>query len=85
MSRLKEWFQTKYKIVPVYTTEFQIYGYKILSKFILAWLPVGMYEFHDGEAVSVDNIFKSYDDALNFLKHETTVFTNEKIPNTTNN
>lgn len=80
MSFIKDWLKAKYKIVPVYTTGSKIIGYTVLHKDCLGWLPMKMYEQGESEMLSsVDCMFSSYDDALSFLKHNTTILTNEKI------
>ena len=85
MGFFKEWFKTKYKIVPVYTGEYEIYGYTVLSKTFIMWSPMRMYYSNGDVPLAVDNTFKTYADALIFLKHETTIMTDEEVSNPTNN
>lgn len=86
MSILKDWFKTKYKIIPVYNLQNKICGYTILIKSILGWVQLQMYQVQEGMGVNeTDNIFQTYEDAMVFLKHETTILTDEKISDTKNN
>lgn len=82
MGIFKDWFKTKYKIVPVYNAKNAICGYTVVSKNIIGWLPLPMFQSDDeGNVDSTDSIFKTYEDAITFLKHETTILTDEEISN----
>lgn len=85
MSFIKNWFKTKYKIVPVYTPKNEICGYTVLSKNIIGWMQLQVYQANDKSVDSSDNFFNTYKDALTFLKHETTILTDEKISDTKGN
>lgn len=86
MSFIKDWFKTKYKIVPLYQKR-EICGYTILSKSSIGWSPVQFYRQPDVglSLLPVDCVFNTYEDALTFLKHETTILTDEKISDTEGN
>lgn len=85
MSFIKDWFKTKYKIVPVYTQKNEICGYTVLSKNVVGWIPLQIYQTADMGFVQTDNFFNTYEEALTFLKHETTILTDEKISDTKRN
>lgn len=82
MSFIKNWFKTKYKIVPVYTQKNEICGYTVLSKNVVGWMPLQSYHVSDLGFAPTDNFFSTYEDALTFLKHETIILTDEEISNT---
>ena len=82
MSLIKDWFKTKYKIVPVYTQKSEICGYTVLSKNVVGWIPLQIYQTADMGFAQTDNFFNTYEEALTFLKHETTILTDEKISDT---
>ena len=44
-----------------------------------------VYQANDKSVDSSDNFFNTYKDALTFLKHETTILTDEKISDTKGN
>lgn len=79
MSIFKERFKTKYKIIPVYKTPSEICGYTVMTKSIIGWAPIPMCQQQKDNITPVDNIFKTYEDAITFLKHETKILTNEEI------
>lgn len=85
MSFIKDWFKTKYKIVPVYTQKNEICGYTVLSKNAVGWIPLQIYRAADIGLAPTDNFFNTYEDALTFLKHETIILTDEKISDTERN
>lgn len=85
MSFIKDWFKTKYKIVPVYTQKNEICGYTVLSKNVVGWIPLQIYQTADMGFAQTDNFFNTYEEALTFLKHETTILTDEKISDTKRN
>lgn len=74
------WFKTEYKIVPTYSKDNKRSGYVPLSRNIIGWWPLKMYQ-HDenGNIQEVEAFFKTYEDALTFVKHETTILTDEEI------
>lgn len=82
MSFMKDWFKTKYKIVPVYTQKNEICGYTVLSKVAIGWMQTQVYRVTDTGLFLKDSLFNAYEDALTFLKHETTTLTDEKISDT---
>lgn len=82
MSCFKDWFKTKYKIIPVYNAEYDICGYTVMSKTVLGWWPVHVYQHTEDRLNPVDNVFKTYKEALTFLKHKTTILSDEEISNT---
>lgn len=84
MSIFKDWFKTKYKIIPVYKTPSVICGYTVMTKSVIGWAPIPMCQQQEDSIAPVDNIFKTYEDAITFLKHETKILTNEEIYPTTN-
>lgn len=47
MSLLKDWFKTKYKIIPVYNLQNKICGYTVLIKSILGWVQLQMYQVQE--------------------------------------
>lgn len=78
-------FKTEYKIVPTYSPNNESNGYVPLSRNIVGWLPLRMFQFNeDGELKETDAFFKTYEDALSFIKHETTILTDEEILNAKN-
>lgn len=84
MSFFKDWMKTKYKIVPVYNPKSEICGYTVLFHNIISWLPVKMYLHVEDDFILTDNVFATYDEAMTFLKHETTIITDEEIHNRAN-
>lgn len=73
-------FKTQYKIVPTYSKDNKRNGYVPMSKYIFGWLPLKMYQIdEDGHMQEVEAFFKNYEDALSFVKHETTILSDEEI------
>lgn len=78
-------FQTTYKIVPTYTRDNKCNGYVPKKKTIIGWMPFQMYQFdEEGNMQEVEAYFKTYQDALTFVKHETTILSDEEISNAKN-
>jgi hypothetical protein len=83
--KLNNLFKTEYKIVPTYSKDNKRNGYVPLSKSIVGWLPLKMYQCDEnGDKQEVEAFFKTYEDALTFVKHETTILTNEEISSAKN-
>lgn len=73
-------FKTEYKIIPTYSADNKRNGYMPLSRNIIGWFPLKMYQFDENaELQEVEAFFKTYEDALAFVKHETTILTDEEI------
>lgn len=73
-------FKTEYKIVPTYSKDNKRNGYVPLSKTIVGWWPLKMFQMdEDNRIQQVDAFFRTYEDALTFVKHETTVLNDEEI------
>lgn len=73
-------FKAKYKIVPTYSQDNKRNGYIPLSKTIIGWMPLSMYQLGaDGEVKQVEALFKTYEDAMAFVKHETSILSDEEI------
>lgn len=80
-----EWFKTEYKIVPTYSKDNKCNGYVPLSRNIIGWLPLRMYQYdEENNLQEVNAFFKTYEAALTFVKHETTILTDEEISNAKN-
>ena len=82
MSFIKEWFKAKYKIVPVYTEKNEICGYTVLAKDMIGWVPLQSFHVSESGFAPTNNFCNTYEDALAFLKHETTILTDEEISDT---
>lgn len=73
-------FKTEYKIVPTYSTDNKCNGYVPLSKSFIGWMPLRMFQFNaEGKMQEVEAYFKTYEEALTFIKHETSILTDEEI------
>lgn len=73
-------FKTKYKIVPTYSQDNKRNGYIPLAKLIIGWMPLTMYQLgDDGKIKEIEAFFKTYEDAMAFVKHETSILTDEEI------
>lgn len=73
-------FKTEYKIVPTYSSDNKRNGYVPLSRSIIGWFPLKMYQSDDnGVLQEVEAFFKTYEDAIAFVKHEITILTDEEI------
>lgn len=85
MSFINDWFKAKYKIVPVYTEKNEICGYTVLAKDMIGWVPLQSFHVSESGFVPTNNFCNTYEDALNFLKHETTILADEEISDTKRN
>lgn len=85
MNKIKQWFRPRYKIVPTYTADNQINGYMPLEHAFVDYMRMPMLQMDtDGTFRETDAWFKTYEDALNFLKHETKILNDEEISDTEN-
>lgn len=85
MSSLKKLFKTEYKIVPTFDVDNNCNGYVPLSRSIFGWFPLRMYQTdNDGKLDTTDAFFRTYEDALSFVKHETQILTDEEISSAKN-
>lgn len=85
MSKIKKWFQPRYKIVPTYTADNKVNGYMPLKHSCLDYMQMPMLQIGaDGNFHQTNAWFKTYDDAMEFLKHEVKVFDDEEISHTEN-
>lgn len=84
MGLLKKWFQPKYKIVPVYTSTYGVvFGFAVMRKRFAKWVIMKMYVTTRGsdDTICYDALFATYENALDFVNHETTIIENEKVHN----
>lgn len=73
-------FKTEYKIVPTFSVDNAKNGYVPLQKSLIGWYPLRMYQFNkDGVMQEVNAFFKTYEEALMFVKYETAILTDEEI------
>ncbi len=73
-------FKTEYKIVPTFSVDNKKNGFVPLAKSFIGWYPLRMYQFNkDGLLQEVNAFFKTYEEALTFVKHETAILTDEEI------
>lgn len=80
MGKLNKIFKTRYKIVPTYTKDNKINGYVPLSKIIIGWAPLLMYQFdEDGKKNETEAYFKTYEDAIDFVRYEEKILTDDEI------
>lgn len=73
-------FKTEYKIVPTYSKENKRNGYVPLSKNIIGWWPLKMFQYNeDGTISETEAFFKTYEEAMSFIKHEISILSDEEI------
>lgn len=86
MNKLTNWFRTKHKIVPTYSQEHKCNGYVAEHHTIFGWIPMPMMQYDgQGEPHQVHSYFKTYEDAVAFIKHETTIIEDETVSDTKGN